>query len=133
MPEDLTINLQFVKPRTSETICRWLADPESLLAALTQHLVIPADRVNKKQYFVYSPTQPGTDDQDKVWIKTSSPYGIGFFAGGSWQVSYSIPSGLIYIVANTSDVPLGFRALTDGEVTAIGLDELTGGKYVVSR
>lgn len=132
MPEDITISLSFAKPRPSETICRWLADPETLLAKLSQHLSIPADRVNKKQYFVTSATQPGQDDQDKVWIKTSSPYGIGFFAGGTWQVSYAIPKTLISVQNAQDDIPLGFRELSGEERQAIGLPALSQGRYVKS-
>lgn len=132
MPEDITISLSFAKPRPSETICRWLADPETLLAKLSQHLSIPAERVNKKQYFVTSATQPGQDDQDKLWIKTSSPYGIGFFAGGSWQIAFSIPTGLIYVQNTADDIPLGFKELTTKEREAIGLPALSQGRYVKS-
>lgn len=133
MPDDVTISLKFVKPRPSETVCTWLSNPETLLGKLTQHLVVPGDSINKRQFFVYSATQPGQDDQDKIWVKTSSPYGIGFFAGGSWQVAYSIPPGLIYSMSNLDDIPLGFSEVSTSEAAAIGLPALSGGRYVKSK
>lgn len=133
MPDDITINIQYVKPRPGESICRWNESPETLLAKLVQHLVVPADKINKKSFFVYSPAQPGAEDQSKIWIKTSAPYGIGFFAGGLWNVAYSIPPGLISIQSTGQDLPPGYRALTDQEIEAIGLEPLKLGRYVVSK
>lgn len=133
MPDDITIALKFKNPRQAETICTWLTDPKTLLGKLTQHLVVPGENINKKNFFVYSATQPGQDDQDKVWIKTSSPYGIGFFAGGAWQVAYSTPPTLIYAQSQADDIPLGFTELTTSERSSIGLPVLTGGRWVKSR
>lgn len=133
MPEDNVIPINYVKPRQGEQVCRWLASPEDLLAKLAQHLSVPADRVNRKNFIVKSTTIPGAEDQDKIWVKTSSPFGIGFFAGGVWQVAYSVPSGLIFPISWQTSTPQGFRELTPNEIGTIGLTPLQNGKWITAK
>ena len=133
MPEDTQVPLLFAKPRQNEEICRWLANPETLLAKLVEHLSVQTSQVDKSNFIVESPQQPGADERGKIWKKTSAPYAIGFFASGEWRLVYTIPPGLIYAMASNQNTPVGFRELSDAEISSVGLPTLSLGKWVQSR
>lgn len=132
MPDDTIISLNFVKPQQGEDLCAWFTNVETLLSRLTQHLIVPADKVNQSQVYERSALQPGVDDRDKIWIKTSQPYGLGFFAGGQWNVSPAIPAGLIYAQDARNDVPQGFREVSEDRQQNLGLPALSTARWIES-
>lgn len=133
MPEDTQVPILYAKPRQNEQICRWLQNPETLLAKLIEHLSVQGSQLNSNSFIVESPQQPGADDRGKIWKKTSAPYGIGFFASGEWRLVYTIPPGLIYAMSSADNTPAGFRELSGAEISSLGLPGLSLGKWVQSR
>lgn len=130
----LKLSLQAANPAEAQTT--W-EDPEVCLSPfafaswLVRHLSIDAEQLNSiAESVVFSGTEPTAQDAKKIWVKTSTPYGIGFFAGGQWRVINDWPKYGLFHVPDDVSTPTYIKTLSEAEITARGLQSVDGFKWV---
>jgi hypothetical protein len=133
MPDSAFIPLSTAIPGPNESICKALADESGLelIKFLARNMGIPSAQLGSGTIFVYSPTPPGADERNRVWIKTAAPFGIGIFAGGEWQLITAYPIGAYLMWPASRSVPPGAVQLTNTDITNAGLPTLGAGSIYI--
>lgn len=122
MPEELTLPLQSVTPDEALDMCDITRDPVSLLTFLVRHLGVDGGTVSDASAVVSSASEPGAADRDKVWLKTSSPPGVGVFANGVWNIIYPYPPNVALPWVGSGSPPSYMRTVSDSEKANIGFN-----------
>ena len=104
--------------------------PASFAQLLTRLLFVDAGDFAKIVGVIRSDGKPSSADTNKIWAKTSAPYGIGVYAGGRWQVSYQHPQNSPFLWdTSVTSVPTYISAMTASAVTGAGLTAPTDAKW----
>lgn len=98
--------------------------PMAFLAFLVKHVSVDAEQLaSLGESIVFQPGEPSLDNNKKIWVKTSAPYGIGYFSGGKWRLSYEYPRHAIMELPDGLDVPTFITQLSDSDAEARGLSK----------
>lgn len=95
----------------------------AFLAFLASRLIASVD-TNSLSNIVISDTTPRGEDKNKLWVKTSWPYGIGFLGDGEFQMDYSFtgyPVNTPFLHSEILPLRDNVRKLSDGDITNFGL------------
>ena len=121
----LKLVLQPAKPVEKELtwedpeICE---SPMALIAFLVKHVSVDAEQLDAiGESVVFQANAPSSDETKKIWVKTSAPYGIGYFAGGAWRVSYEFPPHAIMQWPEGKEIPPYLTKLGSSDAEARGL------------
>lgn len=97
--------------------------PLALLMFLVKNVSVDAEQLDAiGESVVFQANQPSTDNTKKIWVKTSAPYGIGYFSGGKWRVSYEYSPHAIHEFPEGVEIPSYMSQLSKADATARGLD-----------
>lgn len=103
-------------------------DPESLTKEIASRLMIQADEMSESIFI--SDDTPPQGEREKLWIKTSWPYGIGKLIAGKYRMDYGMSGFPVNVPFLRSDksfgtsLPPSLRKLTPEEVLMRGLPRL---------
>lgn len=62
----------------------------ALLKALSEHFAVDAGPTVQNRQFIFTNNVPGPEDRDKVWVKLTEPYAVGYFINGEYQMDYGM-------------------------------------------
>lgn len=133
MPQDPTVILRFKKANPVEPDKSW-EDPElcesptKFAEWLTRVLFIDAANFSAISGVTRSSTPP--DDTSTIWAKTSSPYGMGVYAGGQWHVFYDHPANTPFLWdTSVRPVPSYIGIIDSSQHATMGLLTPTGSNW----
>lgn len=133
MPDDpvLPLKLQTANPLDAEKTWddpQFCESPYQFAQFLIRILFVDAGDFAKLSGVVRQDGTPAADDQNKIWAKTSEPYGVGVYSGGQWQVIYSIPTDTPFLTRQ-SPLPAYLNPLSASDLSDAGLTAPSGGGW----
>ncbi len=109
-----------------------ISTPYELAIWLSRILSIDASKIAETQEIIYSDLQPTGNDQNKIWIKTSEPIGLGLPTGDVYSIIYQYPPGIPLLwTKSASTVPQYMRELSETELTDYKLTAPDKGVWVI--
>ena len=106
-------------------------NPSAFFAAISSFLFVDSEKLGDSSGVIFSDTQPSATDNAKIWLKTSEPYAVGFFAGGSYRLFYQYPPNVPLLFPQTfkfgGTTGNKIRLLTASEITGYGFSNPTNG------
>lgn len=99
--------------------------PSDLIKFLIKHAVVDPSAITQLFDVVYSETEPANEeDRGKLWIKTSSPIGIGIPKTDGFTMLHQFPVDVPFLwLAKRGNVPYYLEKLTSSQLEKFGLTE----------